>query len=185
MSSPLWEMRWDPTSRSRLLDAPSPSVHEDKGHTLDWWSGQPIRESPLYSSVIHPGRGTDVEYTHRSVLVIPEAAKTILEALESLDAQFVPLIIRGDCEEKFAVNVLSVVPCFDWVKSTYSVWPPTAEPFRVGQPQDVIELRVDRSRAPITPMFRVAEAPSMTIVSSKAKLVFDTLRCSGVEFIEV
>jgi hypothetical protein len=184
MHNKLWVMEWDTACRSRLLDAPSPSPTEDLGYTINWRIGTPIVHEHLFSRVIEPGRTVDIEFAFPMALVVSESVKSVLLSEENLNVEFVPVSIAGEPREKFAVNVLSVVSCFDFERSTYTPYRADDEPVKAGMPEYVLELKVDPRLAPATPLFRVAESDFDIVVSDEVKTLLERARFVGASFVE-
>jgi hypothetical protein len=178
-----WQVSWDSASESRLLDVPSPSrTDASVGDTVLWDIGELVECDQLYSSVINRGKKTDIEFTSRSVVLVPDLVRSMLLELDNLNVQFVPVAIDGDTQPKFAVNTLTVAPCFDWQRSDYDVWPETERPSRAGLPRSVIDLRVDPVLAPDTPLFRVAEYSFNIIITDDVKARFQRAKLTGAKF---
>ena len=144
----------------------------------------PVHEQTRLLYKNRSARKTDYVAGIFSFPVVSRKFAELLELLHEGHLEYLPvrLVCRrtGDADETyFLLNILDNVPCFDWEKSRYEETLPGGTPFGITK-FSIREAELEKRN-----IARIAEIPSLILVSDLLRKKIEEQALTGVEFKEL
>jgi hypothetical protein len=167
---PFYRLGFDHTIQPQwFLSEPA----DEAGQAIDpraFTEGQPYTgPTPRKLAVLQQGLELDFSF---GPFDMPVVRRLIGDALGELCGPSIERFpVRVDGVPEFEVlNVTSVLDCFDYANSVYTLWPEGGNrPEKAGELRMVLELRIDPERVGNAHLFRVEGWPVALIASSSLK----------------
>ncbi|OJH38875.1 imm11 family protein [Cystobacter ferrugineus] len=156
------------------------------GHLTE---GTPISvQGPVRIGLYAPGRPLDFSTTALGVPIIHGKVKKLLEPRGlSSQMQLFPIIVEGQAEPYYLLNLLRVVRCIDDARCEEVAYRTVEDGYedRIGEYRNVVGMRIDPSKVGDAEIFRPWGWQTNIIVSERVKRAMEESGMTGARFTEV
>jgi len=169
-----------------LIETPEPASGGAFDEPWMFSDGRVLPEpGPIKALISHPGeKRTFVFAGVESTPTVNEAVANVFRTIAPTDVQIFPVLIEGESERYFVINVTKVVDCIDEARCQEVQHYAEDDPFPEyeGEYRWIYGLRIDPSKTEGAQVFRLMKFKTAFIVSEDIKNALERVGNLGVSF---
>lgn len=145
----------------------------------DFLRGEELRINNLQIPIDEEGEELDITWAPFDIPIVSQKCGEIIRSVAPQSVQLIPASLPN-ARQVLVVNILSIVDCLDYERSSLSVYP--SDYYRkdlVGKPQAVLRLMIRPDKTQGMHLFRVANYKTALVASDRLLGALAEARCTG------